>query len=82
MSNITLNFHDVRDISTKLRQINGQWHRQITFDTAGVATTITLYVEDEAAMTEEPAEYIRLPDYDVQIERSNEPFAPQEGLSA
>lgn len=77
MNSTTMNVHTVRRLTTRLVQINGQWHREIKaelFDDASFL--LALYADDPAclALVEQPGNYMRMPHYDVEIERSDKPF--------
>ena len=78
MNNTSMNVHTVRRITTRLVQINGQWHREIKVDLYDDASlSFALYADDPAclALVEQPGDYMRMPHYDVEIERSDKPFS-------
>ena len=77
MNNTSMNVHTVRRLTTRLVQINGQWHREMKVELYDDASlTLALYADDPAslALIEQPGDYLRIPDRDVEIERSDKPF--------
>lgn len=73
---MNMDIHDVREIVTQARCLNGQWQRRVVaICDDGSELTLTLYALGEPTITERPNEYVRvLIDNPAVVERSDKPF--------